>query len=198
MWATHLMQFTASNIFFSPHNLCHTLPLSANKCNCPQIRPLSFLLLLGSPPASSFGAASSTCHLSRYKTPFPMQCSFQSLLPLRILRVYFQATLHSSHWACPNQKKHLPASLMLICTAFFHLPLGRDALWASCCSSPPVRSSACTDTLSSCTLSWEDTWSRLTVLPLPFQPLLLCTVLSNPAVFADDTRYLARGEKLRC
>lgn len=61
---THIMQFTVPNIFFRSHNLCCTLPLIANQCNCPWIRSLLFLLFLGSIAITSSGAASSICHLS--------------------------------------------------------------------------------------------------------------------------------------
>lgn len=166
---THIMQFTAPNIVFKFHTLYCTLLLIANQCNCSWIGSLLFLLFLGSPPATSSGAASSICHLSRGKTPLSIQCSFQSLLPYKILGVISKAlpAPHFSSWSHPNQKSPLPEPLRSICTFIFHLPCDRDTLGASSCTSPPVQSSTSTDTLHLHMLSPDNTCSCLAALGLP-------------------------------
>lgn len=86
---------------------------------------------------------------------------------------------HFSCWSRPSQKSPLPEPLLSICTFIFHLPRDRDALWASSCTSPPVKSNTSTDPLHLHVLSSGDTCSCLTALLLLSQPLLLGAAIAK-------------------
>lgn len=95
---THIMQFTASNIFFRFHSLCCTLPLIANQCDCPWIRSLQFLLFLGSPPAHQFWSSLFYMPLIQRKNSLVNALLLSVPPPIQALTVYFQGTtqLHTS------------------------------------------------------------------------------------------------------
>lgn len=144
-----------------------TLLHTANQSNCSQMKALSFLLLFGSPLASSFWAASSTCHSPREKK----------------LLYLFSSPFHPSP----------PSSRALFSRHSLTLPCNDQAQTKSSTSWHPSHLPSSWGMLSRCTYSPEKTHRRVSVPTLPPNPFISYCIVKSCCLFMQRVLSYYRG-----